>query len=222
MLIYKRVMSLLVFVTLIISPTLEQRSLEAQSAGVADFDGSGVVDFVDFLLFAGAFGSAEAQFDLDGNGSVDFPDFLAFAQAFGVDNPPPPSSISVTTPANSRHTMRLVPAGDFLMGTDKRVEVPDLFAHDPTYVGTPLLGDVRKVSLDAYYIDQFEVTNDLFVTFLNAIGRNFDPEIDLGTPLVSLTASETEVQFTNRFEVTSPLANNLPVMLVSWYGADAY
>ena len=48
-----------------------------------DFDGSGVVDFTDFIAFAGAFGSTEAPFDLDGNGLVDFTDFLVFSDSFG-------------------------------------------------------------------------------------------------------------------------------------------
>ena len=49
----------------------------------ADFDGSGVVDFPDFLAFAAAFGTTAGQFDLDDSGAVDFNDFIAFAQVFG-------------------------------------------------------------------------------------------------------------------------------------------
>ena len=47
-----------------------------------DFDGSGVVDFGDFFLFADAFGSTDSRFDLDGSGVVDFGDFFIFADAF--------------------------------------------------------------------------------------------------------------------------------------------
>ena len=50
----------------------------------ADFDGDGQVGFSDFILFAGAFGSANAAFDLDGDGSVGFADFILFAAAFGT------------------------------------------------------------------------------------------------------------------------------------------
>lgn len=49
-----------------------------------DFNGDGRTDFVDFLLFAEAFGGADVRFDLDGNGTVDFADFLKFVDAFGV------------------------------------------------------------------------------------------------------------------------------------------
>ena len=49
----------------------------------SDFDESGEIDFKDFLLFAGAFGTANEKFDLDNSGSVDFPDFLIFVANFG-------------------------------------------------------------------------------------------------------------------------------------------
>ena len=54
-----------------------------------DFDGSGIVDFPDFLLFVGQFGARQgdgtygARYDLDGNGAIDFSDFLIFANSFG-------------------------------------------------------------------------------------------------------------------------------------------
>ena len=53
------------------------------TAADADFDGSGEVNFTDFLLFAQAFGSTISKYDLDTSGKVDFPDFLAFVDVFG-------------------------------------------------------------------------------------------------------------------------------------------
>ncbi len=50
----------------------------------ADFNNDGRVNFTDFVLFARAFGSAEAAFDLDGDGRVRFADFVLFARAFGL------------------------------------------------------------------------------------------------------------------------------------------
>lgn len=55
----------------------------------SDFDGDGVTDFDDFVLFAGKVGSAQGEpgfdsrFDLDSNGKVDFGDFTLFAETFG-------------------------------------------------------------------------------------------------------------------------------------------
>ena len=54
-----------------------------------DFDESGVVDFSDFLLFVGAFGSREGQkmyearYDLNGDDTIGFDDFLVFVSSFG-------------------------------------------------------------------------------------------------------------------------------------------
>lgn len=61
----------------------------SQSEPLPDFDQNGVVDFPDFLLFVGKFGSKqgderyEDRFDLDGNGAIDFSDFLSFVNNFG-------------------------------------------------------------------------------------------------------------------------------------------
>ncbi len=65
--------------TLSISGIVQPLSVEAKS----DFDGNGIINFADFLLFVQAFGASEAKYDIDGNGRVDFPDFLMFVQVFG-------------------------------------------------------------------------------------------------------------------------------------------
>ncbi len=60
----------------------------SQCRPLPDFDENGVVDFPDFLLFVGKFGSKqgderyEDRFDLDGNGIIDFPDFLELVGVF--------------------------------------------------------------------------------------------------------------------------------------------
>lgn len=50
-----------------------------------DFDGNGLVEFVDFFAFADAFNGSEARFDLNGDGIVSFPDLFLFADDFGRD-----------------------------------------------------------------------------------------------------------------------------------------
>ena len=55
--------------------------------GAADFNDDGAVDFADFILFAQAYGSADARFDLDGNGTVGFGDFISFVSAFELTPP---------------------------------------------------------------------------------------------------------------------------------------
>ena len=51
-----------------------------------DFDGSGMVDFGDFLVLSRNFGQAvtsHLEGDIDCSGTVNFSDFLAFSQNFG-------------------------------------------------------------------------------------------------------------------------------------------
>ena len=74
-------------------------SLYAQETNPADFNGSGSVDFTDFLMFAQGFGKSAGQtdfnaaLDLDSSGTIDFPDFLQFVSAFsgstGTTDPTP-------------------------------------------------------------------------------------------------------------------------------------
>jgi hypothetical protein len=80
-------------IILICSVTLGA-SVYGQMSSAADFNGDGAVAFADFLLFAGAFGTVDGQFDLNGSGGIiDFGDFLLFAQLFLEANPPPPADI---------------------------------------------------------------------------------------------------------------------------------
>ncbi|PIR50199.1 hypothetical protein COU79_00760 [Candidatus Peregrinibacteria bacterium CG10_big_fil_rev_8_21_14_0_10_54_7] len=49
-----------------------------------DFNNNGIVDFPDFIAFAGAFGKASKRYDLTGDGLVGFRDFLTFAGYYGM------------------------------------------------------------------------------------------------------------------------------------------
>jgi len=87
-----------------------------------------------------------------------------------------------------------IPAGPFLMGSDKKI---DKNAYQPEF-------PQRKVYLDAYDIDKFEVTTIQFLKFVLATDR--DPLIDW--------------QYDGgNFQETMV---NHPVMHVSWFDADAY
>ena len=74
----------------------------AKTSSNADFDGSGTVDFADFLQFVQAFGTTEALYDLDNSGTVDFADFLLFVQVFGSEAAPAPAPITTLTEVNAR------------------------------------------------------------------------------------------------------------------------
>ena len=69
------------------APTVEPPPIDPDSGEArADFNGDGIVDFLDFLPFAEAFGSTSTTYDLDNDGLVGFSDFLTFTNAFGRAN----------------------------------------------------------------------------------------------------------------------------------------
>jgi formylglycine-generating enzyme required for sulfatase activity len=87
-----------------------------------------------------------------------------------------------------------IPAGTFLMGSDKKV---DRNAYQPEF-------PQRRVYLDAYEIDKYEVTTVQFLKFVLASDRK---------PLIDWQYEGGNFQET--------MANH-PVMHVSWFDADAY
>ena len=103
-------------------------SVALQIAGPPDpdFDGNGMVEWADFVLFANAFGYREgdeeydAKYDLHGDGGIGFADFVIFAKSFGntVNRAPvfalaPPVTRSVAENAPADQPIGdPVPAGD--------------------------------------------------------------------------------------------------------------
>ena len=87
-----------------------------------------------------------------------------------------------------------IPAGTFLMGSDKKV---DRNAYQPEF-------PQRRVYLDAYEIDKYEVTTVQFLKFVLATDRK---------PLIDWQYEGGNFQET--------MANH-PVMHVSWFDSDAY
>lgn len=91
-----------------------------------DFDGSGIVDFPDFLLFVGAFGSQEGQkkyearYDLTGDGAIGFDDFLIFASHFGkaVNQMPVFTFASPVIRSVDENTSAGTPIGKPIFATD--------------------------------------------------------------------------------------------------------
>ncbi|MFG0284973.1 MAG: hypothetical protein ACF8R7_11170 [Phycisphaerales bacterium JB039] len=59
----------------------------ADSGCYADCDGSGSLDFFDFLCFQDAFGTGDPYADCDGSGSLDFFDFLCYQNEFAAGCP---------------------------------------------------------------------------------------------------------------------------------------
>ncbi len=83
--------------------------------------------------------------------------------------------------------MMLIPAGEFIMGTDQRL---------------PDEGPMHKVTLPAYSIDKFEVTNLQYKKFIDATER------------------KSPGHFKNR--TFPPGKADHPVTFVTWFDAEAY
>ncbi len=86
---YTCLAQVLIFASLSIFFLIQPLQSALQSGFNPDFDGSGVVDFPDFLQFVDKFGFSrgdsgyEARYDLNGDGEIAFNDFLLFVGAFG-------------------------------------------------------------------------------------------------------------------------------------------
>ncbi len=94
----------------------------------------------------------------------------------------------------ARDEMVLIPAGWFLMGSDKKADRQAYLPELPQ----------RKVYLDAYEIDKYEVTTVQFLKFILATNRS---------PLIDWRYDGGNFQET---------MVNHPVMHVSWFDAEAY
>ena len=100
-------------------------------------------------------------------------------------------------------TMVYVPAGEFQMGSEN---------------GSPDESPVHAVYLDAYWIDQTEVTNAMYTQFLNENGNQEEGGVtwlDAGDNDVRIRQSGDTWQVNSGYE-------NHPAVEVSWYGAQAY
>jgi formylglycine-generating enzyme required for sulfatase activity len=96
-----------------------------------------------------------------------------------------------------------IPAGRFRMGSES---------------GNSNQAPVHRVLLDGYWMDRTEITNEMFVRFLNAEGNQQEGGItwlDPIDPFVWVFEKDGLWQ-------TLPGKENFPITKVSWYGAKAY
>ena len=85
--------------------------------------------------------------------------------------------VQVQTPAGTMHELARVSVGYFAMGSaaGRADEQP-----------------VHQVYLDEFYIDRFEVNNDQYASFLDAIGRNADGE---GHLLLDVRDADAQIRY---------------------------
>ncbi|NOZ53718.1 MAG: formylglycine-generating enzyme family protein [Gammaproteobacteria bacterium] len=107
-------------------------------------------------------------------------------------------------PVKNDDVMVLIPAGEFIMGTDDvdaSGKSQEFGFNEPLYLPEQ---PQRKVNLDAYYIDKYEVSNAQFKAYLHGVGLYSDAQIQ---SVVSRLKMEQD---------------NLPVRSIIWRMASEY
>jgi formylglycine-generating enzyme required for sulfatase activity len=102
--------------------------------------------------------------------------------------------------------MVLVPAGEFLMGSD-------------SWSGSERPAHV--VYLDSYYIDQFEVSNQAFADFLNEVGNQIEG-VAGKAHWVEENDPDLQIQRIGDFWQVNPGREDHPMNEVTWFGARAF
>ena len=138
---------------------------------------------------------------------------LALVGAVKIKNPPRIASEITTgsTPSDASipENMVLIPAGEFQMGSSNGAS------------------PVHTVYVDAFYMDQYEVTNAEYADFLNANGKHVSDSTahsystDMYAEHSAPVGSKQIAYIDDRYSV-SPGYENHPVSGVTWYGAMAY
>ncbi len=181
--------------TLLISSLFPQNSSPPSS----DFNGNGVVDFPDFLLFVTAFGSQagqaryDAKYDLDGNGEIAFDDFLLFVDSFEQPQPPPledqrltrielPEGFHIRIYAQGitgARSMSLSPNGTLFVGTRPSGRVYALRDEDGDHKAERIIILARGLNNPNGVAFK---NGDLYVAEINRILRYRNIEAQLGNP----------------------------------------
>lgn len=119
----------------------------------------------------------------------------------------PPAPGTMMTSAKDNMAMLYVPAGNFIMGSDK----DDYLAKINEF-------PQHQIYLDAFWIDQTEVTNAMFAAFLNEAGNQ---EVD-GKTWLNLRVTDPKIVQEEGLLQPQAGFENHPVVNVTWYGAQAY
>jgi formylglycine-generating enzyme required for sulfatase activity len=114
--------------------------------------------------------------------------------------------LSINPPSRARLTseMVVIPAGEFTMGSLK---------------GHPDERPLHAVYLEAFYIDRYEVTNELYLQFFKSVKGRCEGQVYLDTEAEN---PDSQIAYRNGRYVVEAGYEQHPATLVSWYGAQAY
>ena len=179
--------------------------IETLNALPGDFNGNGVVNISDFLLFVTHFGTShgdgmyDARYDLDGNSEIGFSDFLIFTNNFGKEGS---SSGGVAT-------IVAIPDENLLAVIGDSLDIAE---------GTPITrGDmVALTSLEAPNMNIHDLTGLEFAINLTKLSLYNNSISDI-TPLARLNRLEWLALSSNSISDITPLLglNNLEWLYLS-------
>jgi formylglycine-generating enzyme required for sulfatase activity len=103
--------------------------------------------------------------------------------------------------------------------------MPMVFITDGSYqmgIANGIDNPLRPVTIDSFYLDQYEVTVQQFANFLNQQGGNYGAcnEMDCATTLIS--TSLTNLLITPGAFEPRPGTDHYPATWISWEGANSY
>ncbi len=172
-----------------------------------DLNKDGTVNVLDLTLVARDLGkTGSLASDVNGDGAVNVLDLVTVAQDLGKTagggGTTPPGGGTVTPPAPDPYEgMVLIESGEFRMGSNTTNEKP-----------------IHSVYVDAFYMDEYEVTNAEYAEFLNAKGKH----AEAGKEWYRIGHQSSRIEYVSREYQVKGGYENHPVTLVSWYGAMAY
>ncbi len=173
-----------------------------------DLNKDGTVNVLDLTLVARDLGKTGSPVgDVNGDGAVNVLDLVTVAQDLGKTagsgGTTPPGGGTVTPPAPDPYEgMVLIESGEFRMGSNERdSEKP-----------------IHSVYVDAFYMDEYEVTNAEYAEFLNAKGKH----AEAGKEWYRIGYQYSRIEYVSRKYQVKGGYENHPVAMVSWCGAMAY
>ena len=193
-----------------------------------DFNGDSVVNFADFLAFAGQFGARqgdgryEAKYDLDSDGAIGFGDFLLFSSSFGkeVSTSGDGSTGVVTIPDANLHAAIEIALGKARGASISRAEMASLTSLEASnanirdLTGLEFATHLTRLNLSDNIIPDLTPLSGLANLSVLILSDNSISDL---TPLSGLTNLKTLILSYNTITDISPLSDltNLSVLILS-------
>jgi formylglycine-generating enzyme required for sulfatase activity len=125
-----------------------------------------------------------------------------------------------------------VTGGIFEMGTTQKEitqAVDDCLSRDKGKCDASMSEDsfpAHNVTVNAFRMEEFEISNDQYVAFLNYLGPKSHLTGCGGEPCVAINDAQhlgSYIKFDGtKYTVSNPLFSKRPVTYVTWYGADSF